>query len=354
MRVACCTSLIAMASRCLGCSHAASPPPGPAPVLAAFAPPVLPPRVPATPPGSPRGLHTPLLRSGFRVPLAAGAGAGDGDGGHDDGTCRNNTFTTEHKHGYGNTLRLCRNCPTAEMQAHLEQSNRECQTLRAALARRHDEDRTIAAALKHLRDTNARLMQEADERLQQQLEASEPSKATTQQLQQLSTLQAEHDKLARDYRALAFRYNALRGAKEDKKVREKGAARLVVLWDAENMGADYVERALEHVANTHPQLKSDGQRFAFGFKEGALAASLQKARDQLGFKWRHNTSEAKNCADLQLSVFAMQTLVAPHAVAVKKSQVYLVVSHDRDFLVLRKALEDAGKKVLVYTKDGMT
>lgn len=155
-----------------------------------------------------------------------------------------------------------------------------------------------------------------------------------QQQEELIRLRQEHDKPEVD------------NDKKNPHLNTKQKKRLVVLWDAENVGAKEMQAAFRWVKNHHPELKSDGLRFGFGFKYNQMPPSCQAVATEQKFMWQFSNSNTKNCADIQLCVFAMNTLLGHNLVP--KALTYLIVSKDRDFDVLHKGLEAAGRRVLIY------
>lgn len=162
-------------------------------------------------------------------------------------------------------------------------------------------------------------------------------------------LQELYDKQTVELVNLQHEYLQLVGQLNSKKIlasvdKEKYKRRLVVLWDAENVDAALLVQTLHNIKKKYPKLKSDNLRFGFGFNERSLPISIDAVRASHNFTWHFKTSNTKNCADIQLVVFAMGTLLQSSRVCAKT---YLIVSKDRDFLYLKRALEAAGRHVII-------
>ena len=162
-------------------------------------------------------------------------------------------------------------------------------------------------------------------------------------------LQEAYDKQTVELVNLQHEYLQLVGQLNSKKTlasvdKEKYKRRLVVLWDAENVDAALLIQTLHNIKKKYPKLKSDGLRFGFGFKAICLPKSYEAVCVSHNFAWHFKSSNTKNCADIQLVVFAMSTLLQSSRVCAKN---YLIVSKDRDFLYLKHALEAAGRHVII-------
>lgn len=142
------------------------------------------------------------------------------------------------------------------------------------------------------------------------------------------------------------------------KTHEKRPSRntMMVLWDAENMSFNFIDRAMQEVHGRWP-VHSEGRRHAFGFHEGPLSPNFAHVQDKHGFVWHFNEPhrggrKLKKAADMQLTVFALLSTFP--GCQLPQSDVYLIVSDDTDFRPLMRALQMLGRRVIWYTKEGIT
>lgn len=118
----------------------------------------------------------------------------------------------------------------------------------------------------------------------------------------------------------------------------------MVLWDAENMSHKHFDKVMARVKR-HYRPASVIEIHAFGFTPETLSKPWTEVRDNHHIEWHFKKSNSKNCADLQLTVFAMEQLISP-----RQSLHFSIVSDDRDFESLRDALTKHGVRVNIHTK----
>ena len=121
----------------------------------------------------------------------------------------------------------------------------------------------------------------------------------------------------------------------------------MVLWDAENMQYNYFDQVMARVKRFY-RPACVIEIHAFGFTPETLSKAWTEVRDKHHMKWHFKSSNSKNCADLQLTVFAMEQLISPG-----ESRHISIVSDDRDFESLKDALIQHGVRVHIFTKKNL-